>query len=97
MKRLLIILTTVIMLFLITSPHVGAEMMDTLLPQDTEQKTEGKVQLEYNEYKLSRYSMDTKLEDSEASDLMPWGWDDGLQETNGSKSFHVKLDPLGIK
>lgn len=80
MKRLLIILTTAVMFFLVTCLHVGAEMMDTLLPQDTEQKTEGKVELEYNEYKLSSYIMDTKLEDSEASDMMPWGWDDGIQK-----------------
>ena len=84
------------MLFLIISPHVGAEMMDTLLPQNTEQKTEGKVELEYNEYKLSRYSMDTKLEDGEASDMMPWGWDNGLQKQMDQSLSTLNLTIWGL-
>lgn len=80
MKRLLLILATVVIVFLITVPPAGAEMMDTLLPQDTDQKTEGNVTLEYNEYKLSRYGMDTQLKESESSDLLPWGWDDGVKK-----------------
>src|SRR4051794_37683634 len=84
------------MLFLIISPHVGAEMMDTLLPQNTEQKTEGKVELEYNEYKLSRYSMDTKLEDGEASDMMPWGWDNGLQKQMDQSLFTLNSTIWGL-
>src|SRR4051794_7551347 len=79
-KRLLIIMASMVILFLAIAPPVGATMMETLLPQDEEKKTEGKVLLEYNEYKLYRYSMDTKLEESEASDYLPWGWDDQFKK-----------------
>jgi hypothetical protein len=70
----------VIFSILITaSPAIAAEeMMDNLLPSDTSKKQEGKVHLDYNEYPLSRYGMDTQLEQEEASDFMPWGWDEGV-------------------
>ncbi|MGM9922974.1 MAG: CD3337/EF1877 family mobilome membrane protein, partial [Bacillus sp. (in: firmicutes)] len=67
-----------LILTLLPFPAQAEDMMDNLLPSETDKKQEGSVKLEYNEYDLFQYGMDTKLEESEFSDLMPWGWDDGV-------------------
>lgn len=84
MKRTQLILTifAVIFSFFITaSPAFAEDMMDNLLPDQTSKKQEGNVTLEYNKYPLSRYGMDTQLEQKAMSDLMPWGWDEGVGKT----------------
>lgn len=79
--RIGIILLSIIFIGLVSSApvHAAEDMMDNLLPQEDEEKTyEGNVKLEYKKYPLSRYGMDTQLEQEEFSDLMPWGWDDNV-------------------
>ena len=81
MKKYQIGILILFILFLTLIPSVPAsaeDMMDNLLPQEEKKEQEGKVKLEYNKYPLSRYGMDTQLENDELSDLMPWGWDDGV-------------------
>ncbi|WP_348965306.1 CD3337/EF1877 family mobilome membrane protein [Peribacillus frigoritolerans] len=86
--QMLCLLLTILFVSIIPSAPASAEdMMDNLLPQETKDKAiysrEGDVILEYNKYPLTRYSMDTKLEDDTLSDLAPWGWDDKVgKETN---------------
>lgn len=67
------------LLLLAAGPASAAEdMMDNLLPDQSNKKQEGKVELEYNKYPLSRYGMDTHLEEGKMTDFMPWGWDEGV-------------------
>ena len=83
LKRSIFILLSVIFALIVSSAPVKAEdMMDNLLPQQEKDKAiytrEGDVILEYNKYPVTRYGMETQLEQDEVSDLMPWGWDDNI-------------------
>jgi len=81
MKKIQIGILLLFILFLTFIPSAPAnaeDMMDSLLPQEEKKDHEGKIKLEYNQYPLSRYGMETQLEDDKLSDLMPWGWDDGV-------------------
>lgn len=83
LKRSIFILLSVIFALIISSAPVKAEdMMDNLLPQQEKDKAiytrEGDVILEYNQYPVTRYGMNTQLDQPEISDYMPWGFDDNI-------------------
>lgn len=97
LKRSIFILLSVIFALIISSAPVKAEdMMDNLLPQQTKDKAiytrEGDVILEYNQFPISRYGMETQLDQPEISDYMPWGFDDNIgkavsQQQSGFLSY----------
>lgn len=66
------------LIMLCSSTSVSASMMDNFMPDEPDKRQEGTVQLEYNEYPLSRYGMDTHLEETTVNDFLPWGLDENV-------------------
>lgn len=94
--RLLTIIFSIIFAFFITAFPASAadDMMDNLLPQETKKKQEGDVKLEYNEYPLARYGMETKLEESDFSDV--FNWSDGAAKQGYSMLALMNSTMWGI-
>lgn len=65
-----------IALLLVFQLSASAEsIQDNLVPQDSDQKSVGEVELKYNEYPQHHYKLDTYVDTS--GDWMPWNWADG--------------------
>ncbi|WP_338473311.1 conjugal transfer protein (plasmid) [Niallia sp. XMNu-256] len=76
MKKLMRIFLALLTLILVIKVPASAEsLQDNLVPQDTETRSVGEVDLEYNEYPQHHYKLDTYVDT--AGDWMPWNWADG--------------------
>ncbi|MFI9225266.1 CD3337/EF1877 family mobilome membrane protein [Peribacillus frigoritolerans] len=76
MKKLLrFFLLSVALLLALQVPASAASLQDNLVPQDSETKTVGEVDLKYNEYPQHHYKLDTWVDTD--GDWMPWNWADG--------------------
>lgn len=68
-------MATIIIIFVLQVPASAESLQDNLVPQDTETRAVGEVDLKYNEYPQHRYELDTYVDT--AGDWMPWNWADG--------------------
>ena len=76
MKKLMrIFLVSITMIFVLQVPASAESLQDNLVPQDTETRSVGEVDLKYNEYPQHHYELDTYVDT--AGDWMPWNWADG--------------------
>ncbi|MDE3841081.1 conjugal transfer protein (plasmid) [Bacillus methanolicus] len=76
MKKLVRLFLLSIALLLVFQLSASAEsIQDNLVPQDSDQKSVGEVELKYNEYPQHHYKLDTYVDTS--GDWMPWNWADG--------------------
>ncbi|MGX1195938.1 CD3337/EF1877 family mobilome membrane protein [Metabacillus sp. SLBN-84] len=76
MKKLIKLSALSILVFLVFQVQASAaSIQDHLVPQDTEAKTIGEVELKYNEYPQHHYKLDTWVNTD--GDWMPWNWADG--------------------
>lgn len=82
-KRLFLIVCMFAFSFFITGDPVNAaSVMDNLI-QEEDKKQEGNVQLEYNEYPLSHYGMDTHYEEDNSFSIIPDVKEDINDQLNG--------------
>jgi hypothetical protein len=75
MKKLVKLVLVVTFIFCFTQVPVAASLQDNLVPQETDEKQVGDVPLEYNEYKMHHYQLDTYVDTT--GDWIPWNWADG--------------------
>ncbi|MGG4549687.1 conjugal transfer protein [Rossellomorea marisflavi] len=75
MKKLVKLVLVVTFIFCFTQVPVAASLQDNLVPQKTDEKQVGDVTLEYNEYKMHHYQLDTYVDTT--GDWIPWNWADG--------------------
>ena len=76
MKKLMrFFLVSITMIFVLQVPASAESLQDNLVPQDTETRSVGEVDLKYNEYPQHHYELDTYVDT--AGDWMPWNWADG--------------------
>lgn len=76
MKKLVkFFLLSVALLLALQVPASAESLQNNLVPQDSETKTIGEVELKYNEYPQHHYKLDTWVDTD--GDWMPWNWADG--------------------
>ncbi|AIE61711.1 CD3337/EF1877 family mobilome membrane protein [Bacillus methanolicus] len=76
MKKLVrLLLLSIALLWVFQLPASAESLQDNLVPQDSDQKSVGEVELKYNEYPQHHYKLDTYVDTS--GDWMPWNWADG--------------------
>ncbi|WP_191559566.1 CD3337/EF1877 family mobilome membrane protein [Metabacillus idriensis] len=76
MKKLIKFFVLSISLLLVLQVQASAaSLQDNLVPQDTEERSIGEVDLEYNEFPQHHYKLDTWVDSD--GDWMPWNWADG--------------------
>lgn len=68
-------------------PVSAASLQDNLVPQETEKKAEGEVDLQYNQYPQHHYQLDTWVDTD--GDWMPWNWADGA-----GKQIYIALNEM---